>query len=384
MMAVSVMSILKMINKEKFKQNITDIDIAKALKVTKGAVSQYFSGKARISFFSFLKLIDVIYRDDFEKQKQLINSFCNATSRPENLRLAMEYFSSNSELDLLGFLVKKEEDSHNKTNKEWSSIYELLYLRQRGSIDPANFRSEILERETKINSLEMKILTDIAKMYMHYDLKEYHALLDLTGSLLEKIKLIKNTYIRESFKLRAIEGIVISNIMNDNITEARMNAEEIENLEEWALHSPRLTASILHWIGQTYVLENPNKAVNLVEQGLDILRSKKIFNIESRINSLQDSIDFIKILSGIDLNIKPRSLAELAHLLAKQGKNVEAANILYNMKLENKELTEFQLYYLFICNGEKSLLHNAIEGLKRKGNMFYANIIKNVALSVKN
>jgi len=377
------MSLLDMISKEKIKQKVTDVDIAKELNVTKGAVSQYFTGKARISFFSFLKLIQFVYKGDIEKQKQMLNSFCNLTDRPENLRLTMEYASSNCEYDLLGFLVKKEEDSHNKTNEEWAHVYEVLYKRSKGVISNKEFRLVIMEMSQKVKCLEMKILTKIAIMYMFYDLKEYSSLIKLTDDILEQINKIKNPYIKSSFRLRAIEMIVVSNFMNNNVIKAREYEKWIDNNNEISEHSPLISASIFHWLGQTYISENPYKAISYVEHGKDVLEESNGFNFKNRIHMFQDTIDFIKIFSEIEIDkIKPRSLSELAHLLCKQGNKNEALNILNKMKMDKGELSEYQIYYLYLCTGEKRLLEEAIKKLEDHGNLYYANLIKNVAISV--
>lgn len=374
---MSVLDILNMIYNEKLKQNILDIDISKALNISPGSVSNYFSGKIRIPFLSFVKLVELVYQGKTDKQKQLITTFCNATDKPENLRIAMEFANVNHELDLLSFLINKEEDSHNKANIEWSSIYELLYLRRKNGITNIEYKDLLIERTKKSLSKEMKVLSKIAMMYLYLDLNEYNSLLKLMDGIFDEISDISNNYVRESYHLKAKEIVVVANLMRSNIKESRDHALMSLN-EDYSLNYPITVASTIHWLAQSYMNDDPHYSLNLVERAVKVLETRNSIIFNRYINALRDTSDFIKIYWNMELNsITPRSVSELAHLLCKRGEKNEAINIYKQIEKENGKLSNFEKFYLSECIDDEELKTSALNGFESEGKYFYIELLKN-------
>lgn len=370
------LSILGQVYEEIVRQNITARAIAKVLDVSPGAISQYFSGTHRMSFISFLKLVKFIYKDDIEKQKQLLISFCNNTDRRINQRLAMEYASSNYEFDLLLFLYKKEENSKNRTNVEWASVYELMYYRSQGKYNGNQLLQKLKSKAKRLKSFEMKILSDIITMLALYDLNEFNSLIKITNGLMEKLNKVTTKYIKDSFRLRIIELYVFANLMNNKVDEVRKLASEVINSKESIENSPLFTASIYHYYGQSFIFEDKEKALYWTKKAIEILsENNNNDKYRNRINGFIDTADFIEIYKGDNLEeISPRSLAEKAHLEMKKGNYKEAIFILKQLEKENGKLTSFQLYYLGCAMKDKSLIEKSIESFENSGNKFFVKL----------
>ncbi|MRC01713.1 hypothetical protein GH836_26740, partial [Bacillus thuringiensis] len=68
------------------------------------------------------------------KQRKMLHTFCSVTTSTKHLRISMEYANSKGDLSLLKQVVDQESKSSLAMNREWDSVYELVWIRNSGSI----------------------------------------------------------------------------------------------------------------------------------------------------------------------------------------------------------------------------------------------------------
>lgn len=379
---MNTLPLLQEINVDKKKKKITNEQLADILNVSKGFISQIFSGTSRITFIDFIEMIRYIYQDE-ERERHLTFEFCAATSKPLNLCVAMEFASIQREYDLLNFLVQKGLNHHNAMVKECATFYDYLYRRTRGKLIGKELWSAILKEKKKPSFVEIKTLHSLTLMYSFVDMREYNSLLKISpveshDEDKEKQRRINNEYITRAYDIRIKELQIIAHLMNNNVPIIRKLALECIS-PELVKDFPAFTASIYHYLGQSFLHEDVNKAIEWVEKAIKLLESHKTEKFERNIKEFNKTLDFIKIEAEIDLHtIVPRSMAEMAHLYIRLGREQEAVKILNQRLAESKDESSFPYiyYYLGLATHNKEFLEKSIILFEQHGNRFYAELPK--------
>lgn len=384
---MNTLPLLQEINVDKKKKKITNEQIADLLGVSNGFVSQVFSGTSRITFMDFVNMVRYIYQDD-ERERRLIFEFCTGTTKPLNLCVAMEFASVEREYDLLNFLVQKGLNHRNAMVKECATFYDYIYKRSKGKLEGNKLWSKIMNEKKKPSFIEMKSLQSLIIMYSFIDIREYNSLLKFAPietkqeeveekkKEKEKKKEIGNEYIHRSYKIRIEELKVIAHLMNNEVNEAReiaLKAISSDNTNDF----PTFTASIYHYLGQSYLHEDVKKAIEWVEKAKELLQSYKTDKFERSIQMFNETLDFINIEAGIDLHrIVPSSLGEMAHLMIKLNRKEEAVKILNQGLKEDNDVAgqPYYYYYLGLATGDKKFFEKSRVLFEQHGNRFYAEL----------
>ncbi|KAA0784329.1 AimR family lysis-lysogeny pheromone receptor [Bacillus sp. BB56-3] len=387
---MNTLPLLQEINVDKKKKKITNEQLADWLGVSKGFISQIFSGTSRITFMDFVNMVRYIYQDE-ERERRLIFEFCTGTTKPLNLCVAMEFASVEREYDLLNFLVQKGLNHHNAMVKECATFYDYIYKRFKGKLKGNRLWSAIMNEKKKPSYVEMKSLHALIIMYSFIDAAEYNSLLKFSPmdhmdvnaeeakneeEAKNKEKKINDEYIKRSYEIRVKELQVIAHLMNNNVNESRKIALEAISTKN-ANDFPAFTASIYHYLGQSYLHEDVKKSIEWVEKAKILLESYKTDKFEKSIQTFNETLDFIKIEAEIDLHtIVPRSLGEMAHLFIKLNRKEEATKILNQRLEEDKDGAgkPYYYYYLGLATGEKSYFEKSRVLFEQHGNRFYAEL----------
>ncbi|WP_242250237.1 AimR family lysis-lysogeny pheromone receptor [Bacillus cereus group sp. BfR-BA-01324] len=376
---MNTLPLLQEINVDKKKKKITNEQLADLLEVSKGFISQVFSGTSRITFMDFVNMVRYIYQDE-ERERRLIFEFCTGTTKPLNLCVAMEFASVEREYDLLNFLVQKGLKHHNKMVKECATFYDYIYKRLKGKLKGNKLWSAIMNEKKKPSYIEMKSLHALIIMYSFIDATEYNSLLKFSPmdhmEVTEKEKKINDEYISRSYEIRVKELQVIAHLMNNDVNESRkvaIHAITHENAKDF----PAFTASIYHYLGQSYLHEDVNKAIEWVEKAKGLLELHKTDKFDRNIQTFNETLDFIKIEAEIDLHkIVPRSLGEMAHLSIKLNRKEEAVKILNQRLEEDKDAAgqPYYYYYLGLATGDRKFFEKSRVLFEQHGNRFYAEL----------
>ncbi|MED2058840.1 AimR family lysis-lysogeny pheromone receptor, partial [Bacillus thuringiensis] len=173
-------------------------DIAKELGVTAGSFSKNLTGKTQFGFWNAIKLFNILYLNDINKQREMLHTFCSVTTSKKNLRIAMEYGNAKGDLSLLKLVVDQEKNSSLAMNREWAYAYELVWIRSNGMLKKQEFLSELESRKGSkiIKTMEMKVLYGILTYYTMYDLEKYNSLFEYAEMLLPDVNAITDSFIR--------------------------------------------------------------------------------------------------------------------------------------------------------------------------------------------
>lgn len=176
-------------------------DIAKGIGITPGTLSKNLAGKSQFGFWNLIKLFNLLYANDINKQQEMLHMFCSVTTNKKNLRIAMEYANAKGDLQLLKFVVDREKNSSLAMNREWAYVYELVWRRSSGVIVKQELLAKLEDRKGSkvIKTKEMKVLYGILTCYTMCDLETYTSLFEYADVLLPKVEDISDSFIKANF-----------------------------------------------------------------------------------------------------------------------------------------------------------------------------------------
>ncbi|AFU16876.1 Prophage helix-turn-helix protein (plasmid) [Bacillus thuringiensis MC28] len=394
--SVDTLSLLIEIHSDMKKKGIIDTQIKDELNVSKGLVSQYFRGATKISFLNFVKLVRYVYEEESLVQKYMLRS-CKATSKPLNLCVAMEFASSQSNIELLNAVIARGKSSNSKMVREWSLHYEFLSERAQGNLVGEKLFKTLSNSTIKSSYAEMKVLKSIILMYSFSDMKEFTSLIktvpcvenkqDVQEDQIEEVSTqeehneeeptvesLREGYFKDACDIRMKELQLVANLMDNNIEIVREIGKEVIQ-KELSKEFPRFLASIYEFLGISYMFEDIFISQVLVKKGIEILKNENTKRFNDKIEECQQTLDFIQINYEIDLDqINPADLGEKAHLAIKKGKIEEGIQMLKDIKEDKGSWTAFQWHYMGLATGEEYYFRQSILLFKQHGNEFYAQI----------
>ncbi|KAA0750159.1 hypothetical protein DN401_25785 [Bacillus sp. BF2-3] len=288
---------------------------------------------------------------------------------------------AHGELELLKRLVDQEMTSANKENREWASLYELIYKRYKGHIKGEKLLLELNKRKKylKLKSKELEILSEEIEMLSAYDQGNFKLMVNKSDFLMEKLNDIKDPYLRESFFYKIKECAIHGHLTAYELEKLREICEEVIQSIPINNRFPVVEATVYGVLGESFMLcdESFDKSLFYLKKALSILEKESSNQMEMRRTMIANTIEFLKIHHKVDLeNIKPLHAAEQAYLEIQKGNNEHAIEILMKLKEENGELSAFQIYYLGLAKNDKELLLKSLDMFERLGNIFYAQLPK--------
>ncbi|WHF29092.1 AimR family lysis-lysogeny pheromone receptor (plasmid) [Bacillus altitudinis] len=256
---------------------MTQLDIAKKIGITKGYMSKFLSGK-EIAFWMVIEAVKCILP---EKEKELMGDYCKSGIDKKYVFCALEYCYSKQLYDVMRFLIVE----YSKTAPEACHIYKWI-LTHRGSFEIA-YINKLHRNEYK--SVEARSLVTIIEVYGYYNLGKY----DMARLFIEKasdyIDGVKDPFLKKSFSARLDE--VLANIylkQDNNVVKARQYAESLLNSQVSTNHI--LTANYLFAL--SYFMESYEKSYFYYCKVLEILeiesqRMDEVFQNREEVAILQ-------------------------------------------------------------------------------------------------
>ncbi|MDA2655916.1 AimR family lysis-lysogeny pheromone receptor [Bacillus cereus] len=373
-------SIVKLQN-DLYAKGISDRNISKQISLSNVTVSKFFKEKDGIRFDKYGELLKIAYPNDVELRRDLCAKYFTNTKRHLNKKIAMNYLMAHGELELLKRLVDQEMTSANKENREWASLYELIYKRYKGHIKGEKLLLELNKRKKylKLKSKELEILSEEIEMLSAYDQGNFKLMVNKSDFLMEKLNDIKDPYLRESFFYKIKECAIHGHLTAYELEKLREICEEVIQSIPINNRFPVVEATVYGVLGESFMLcdESFDKSLFYLKKALSILEKESSNQMEMRRTMIANTIEFLKIHHKVDLeNIKPLHAAEQAYLEIQKGNNEHAIEILMKLKEENGELSAFQIYYLGLAKNDKELLLKSLDMFERLGNIFYAQLPK--------
>ncbi|MGE1126060.1 AimR family lysis-lysogeny pheromone receptor [Bacillus wiedmannii] len=356
-------------------------DIAKIIGISPGTLSKNLTGKSQFGFWNIIKLLNILYASNINKQRKMLHIFCSVTTSKKNLRIAMEYANAKGDLSLLKLLVDQERKSSLAMNREWAYVYELVWLRSSGSIKKQELLAMLEDRKGKkvIKTTEMKVLYGILTYYTMYDLEKYNSLFEYAEVLLPDVDTITDSFIRTSYLARVKEGLAYAYLVQDNLEKSRSICKEILELEdpEGCFHI--LRASALVYLAESYIFECYYHASMYINKSLEQLEPCNFEREIQRKESILNTYAFIKLINKQELDsISIYHPAEEAFLEIIKGKHENAVDILSGIEMKNGFFTPMQYCYLGIAKNDITLIEKSIELYECLGNRFYSKFPKKI------
>ncbi|MGE7869291.1 AimR family lysis-lysogeny pheromone receptor [Bacillus paramycoides] len=363
-----------------FQRRIQD-NLAKEIGITPGAFSRNLAGKSQLSFWSLIKLLNIIYADNIAKKQKMIYKFCAVTTSKKNLRIAMEYANAKGDLILLKQVVDRERHSSLAMNREWAYVYELVWLRGSGTIQGTDLLDKLEERKqhkvTKTN--EMKALYDILICYIMYDLENFNSLFEYATLLKPKVDEIADNFIRTAFEGRMKEFLSYAYLMHDDVEKCRELCQEILKIKGQDDCFALLKTSASVYLAESYTFECYETSARYIKQALNLLETDYYERAKQREKQILNTYAFIKLVNKCDLeDIKVFHPAEGAFLEIRKGNKEKAISILSELKSKNGFLTPIEYCYLGLATNDIELIKKSIELFECGANRFYSKLPKKV------
>ncbi|MED1406905.1 AimR family lysis-lysogeny pheromone receptor [Bacillus mycoides] len=356
-------------------------DIAKIMGISPGTLSKNLTGKNQFGFWNLIKLLNILYAGDINKQRMMLHIFCSVTTSKINLRIAMEYANAKGDLSLLKLLVEQERKSSLAMNREWAYVYELVLLRSNGTIKKQELLSKLEDHKGSkiIKTNEMKVLCGILTYYTMYDLENYNSLFEYAEMLLPDVDAITDSFIKSSYLGRIKEGLAYAYLVQDNLEMTRSLCQEILAIEDPKDCFHLLRASAFAYIAESYTFDCYNSASWYMKKALGQLGSCNFEREKQRKQSILNTYAFIKLVNKQELeNIDIYHTAEKAFLEIIKGNFKNAVGILSDLEKKNGMLTPMQYCYLGIAKNDISLIEKSIVLLECAGNRFYCRFPKKI------
>ncbi|PGY28448.1 hypothetical protein COE20_10675 [Bacillus cereus] len=373
---------LGQIEKELCVAGIRKNKLADHWGVKPSTVTKVFKGNTDISF-GFLSKTIILLNKGIQVQGNILKNYIDVTNpKSENLREAMEDLALRGKFDLLIEVINSELQSKVSENKEFASVYLIIYKRYTGELNAKLYYKALHLASKSVKTIEMELLTEILLCQAQYQTGNYTALNERLKSIETKIDKISNKYLRECFKLRYREAIAVTSLQGGEVDEARNVCIKLIDDLDWDNYFsfPKVNAYLK--LGESYVFsvgEYENSKYYL-EKTLQVIGDRKVEAVEKKKEMVQHTLSFLKIhhdkeISDTDV-IHP---SELAYLMIKQGNTTGAREMLNQIKSSTGELTDIQTAYLALTyEGAKreELMKQSLLMCQKSGNIFYSNLPK--------
>lgn len=348
--------------RELLKQLPYDLnEIAAKVNISPSALSKYAN---KLTDFTFVNAFHIIQTLFPEREQELMIDFCKNTSRPENLRLALEYFSLHYKLQNLKELIQTELNSQNQMNREWAQVYQLVYLRQSRAKTPRELLKDI--RLIKAKDYSMMIMLRLLEAYCLYDENMFALVAYLSEGLEDEISNLDNTFIRSAYTIRLSQ--IYSNIYlyaHNKPLLARQYAQKIIH----SFANDTYKASAYMTIGYSFLFENQTLCYEYLIKSQDLFR---MIGDQPHVNSLGKAIMLAKCYWG-ETQESFRAICDhedLAYLEYSLGNVENAKNLLQNIEKQNG----FTKFYHGLILGDKKYLYESLLLFKADGDRFFANL----------
>lgn len=373
---------LGQIEKELCVAGIRKNKLADHWGVKPSTVTKVFKGNTDISF-GFLSKTIILLNKGIQVQGNILKDYIDVTNpKSENLREAMEDLALRGKFNLLIEVINSELQSKVSENKEFASVYLIIYKRYIGELNAKLYYKALHIASKSVKTIEMELLTEILLCQAQYQTGNYTTLNERLKSIETKIDKISNKYLRECFKLRYREAIAVTSLQGGEVDEARNVCIKLIDDLEWDNYFsfPKVNAYLK--LGESYVFSvgEYESSKYYLEKTLQVIGDRKVKAVEKKKEMVQHTLSFLKIhhdkeISDTDV-VHP---SELAYLMVKQGNTIGAREILNQIKSSTGELTDIQTAYLALTyEGAKreELMKQSLLMCQKSGNIFYSNLPK--------
>jgi hypothetical protein len=304
--------------------------------------------------------------------KEIMADFAKRATKPQNMRMLLEFADEINDLPFLAELIEKCQDSKNRSLEAVSKIYELLYKRKTSQISLIDFRERLSILKSD-NTTESTYLILILESYILYDLRSYTllqsyiALLDsLIGQLTcEKYLILRYEQRKEEIKMRLYLKI-------NELEKCRAVADKMIK----STGSMRLLATSYYTTGVSYLFESFETCLYNLDKSARYYESLGLRELQQKVNTY---IAFARCIHNQTALVDVSMLAkrEQIYYFAKQKDFLNAKQLYTDYIKNEEELPESQLPFQILLKGlmlqEKDIIWQSYTEYMRQGEFFFAN-----------
>lgn len=379
--------LIRKISDDLFASKITREELAKYIGIAKSTLSDILNGHTEISFIYLVKIIMRLYEQPAPEIKNGMIFDYLSYAKPENKREALEYAAFRREFDSLKELIADELTSPTELNREWASVYQVIYEHCRDKqgnepkYDPYTFYDDLDSKKSEVSSKEMKIFIEILLCQTLYQMKEYKLLFKRIVRVEKKALKISNKFIRNSYLVRIKEGMCVTYLMQNEIENARKQSIELFKICDKNPNFAIQKANAFYNLGESYIFEDYRRSKKYLECALLMLNDVKFKDnedIKRKIQRVNNTLIFLKIHHYRDIQDVYSGLDKDGHvyLELRKGNKEKAEMYLLEIEKENGSLNEFQTCYMGLARNDKYLLEKSHNMFLEKKSLFYANLPK--------
>ncbi|PFX36774.1 hypothetical protein COL32_27805 [Bacillus pseudomycoides] len=373
--------VLEKINKDLYQKGISNRKLAAMLNTSHSSINAMLSGQRGFEFSIFAGILNFLYPDKHELRKEEIYKFCDENDRKDNLQLELEYANLKGELDLMNILIEKGKVSSNELNRDFATVYELLYIRNAELETKEEYLQKVrntiksltLKTATKKVTMEVEILLEFALIYAFLDIGDFELVHEYTKKLEPLIKSVKNKYFRCTFEIRKNEMLASCLHKDNKIEQSRKICEKIINDER--NYFPLTKAIAYGIIGESFILTDFSKSKYYLEKSLQYVENPYNKKMKYRYLKIKNTLDFLHIHWKVDLDkINPSDPEEQAYLHIQRGYIAKAIEILKGIRKKSKSVSPFWMYYWGVATGDREMLKKSAFEFVRTKNPYYAKL----------
>lgn len=359
------MKLTEMLLQMSYDLHYSPVDWAEKLKVSKEEVSDYFIGKKELPFVPFLKLVRINY-PDYQMQNEILTAYFETVKTAPNILYSMELLSQMKESEQLEKLIERGLGSDDPIVREWADLYTL-------SLNQDTLFEDDFLYPTKKATLKcevMKFMLEIMRVEILLKLNANVSIDKVLDELHPQLHIIKNEFLRYSFEMRLHKSTLYSSLRLNLVGKVRKVGEQILNDPKAKGCFPIQYAHIIHAYGLSFLYENPNKALELLNNVCEQLRKFNSEGSKHYIEETEKTKAFIRNVWGID-QPEPSDIPEKIHYFLGKGEKEKAQFLLIELK-KKQPLTEFQDYYWGLAFEDEKALQRSYERFRSSGNFFFA------------
>ncbi|MDC2867543.1 AimR family lysis-lysogeny pheromone receptor [Bacillus sp. BP-3] len=363
--------VLTKLSEDMDKKNINRSKMVNKMDIDGATLSRFLKGKHQLPFNKYGEMLKEVYPDEISVRREFCREYSSFLTRPGNKKIAMYYFLSHGELDMLDEFIQMQNKHHH-----WATICELICLRYKGILSGDSLMEKYKEKTKviKTNDTEMEILQGIVKLHIRYDQKNYKSMIRLSEYLHQKVEELKTGYIKDFLTFKIQEAVIYGLLTCGEIDELRKICHGIINDEKTHKLFPIFRATAYGILGESYIFTDYLKSLKYLQLAENIISTGPGNQMRKRRNMILNTIDFLKIYWKVDLHeLNPLDDVEKAYLEIQKGNNEKAIEILHDVLNKNGSLSAFGLTYLGIAKGNDSeILSAALDLFERSSNIFYS------------
>ncbi|MET3696801.1 hypothetical protein SAMN05877753_101624 [Bacillus oleivorans] len=340
-------------------------DWARILNVSADEVNGYFLGTKELPVLPFFHLIHNSY-SDYEKKKYIFSVHMDSIQSASNFLYAMELTEQSGETESLIRIIEKAMKSEDPRVQEWAEMYALSLKRDEMFEDDLLYTA----KKATLKSSEMKILLETIRTQLLRKINANITIDKLADEYSHHLEKIENNFFKSAFKLRLHVSTIYSTLRLNLVGKVRRIGEMYLNDEETKVYFPLRHCYILHYYALSFLYEDPYRALELIDEANDILKTIQNSRARHYLNENGKTKAFIKNVWEMD-QPEPDDIPEKIHYCIANGDMKKAQALLIDLE-KVQPLTPFQDYYWGVAFSDEEALQRSYETFRSNGDFFFA------------